>query len=532
MIVENSSNLSVSLPTSSKLLDLFFELQNDYSIVMGSISVICDFIPALLASIFTFKFYQGIEIAHPLYAVIFMNILISTTATYLSFILTLVDSVVNNNIIEHINGVITVSSIFTSISSFMMIAFIRYYLLVHVEKNKHAGEVDIVKLKNISLAINSFIFFFIVLIRVTLHTCQIQGFHVVTCRIGLGISSFICVGVPLIVILILNYKIDNYLKDEFKKDVNNVDMLAVSPDLSQSPLSSHCNAENDTKKNLKRGNRKVDNIEIISNGVSKDSNIDILPSTRKNWIHGMSGCLSPANDLNTESDLYGGIYTGEISLHLTKAASKNKHMHQLSIDSSNFSSNQVKVEDQEAVKTFTKAIVSIHLEEEPAISTNATKAKRPKEHDLTVNYEEQSVIENEIEVLESIENTTANLSTASEIFPSNLEWSTFETNEVYKDSREYKSITKFVTITVLLLLFLPIFSVFIRIINADPWSNTVSLIILTTYIICVKLLRTFLVIVSSIYCFDMIRALFSTMVEQLAGLIQEYYDRFRNCLCI
>ena len=137
-----------------------------------------------------------------------------------------------------------------------------------------------------------------------------------------------------------------------------------------------------------------------------------------------------------------------------------------------------------------------------------------------------------MKVLETIENVTADLSTASEIFPSNLEWNTFETNEVYKDSREYKSITKFVTITVLLLFFIPIFSVFIRIINADPWSNKVSLVILTTYIICVKLLRTFIVIVSSIYCFDMIRALFSTIVEQLAGLIQECYDRFRNCLCI
>ena len=88
------------------------------------------------------------------------------------------------------------------------------------------------------------------------------------------------------------------------------------------------------------------------------------------------------------------------------------------------------------------------------------------------------------------------------------------------------------TVTFTLLFFLTIFIIFIQCVNsmygASNWSEIVNIIIVITCVICIKFLRTFLVIISSIYCFDVIGELFSTIVTEIKEFFQDAYDEYKS----
>ena len=153
MNVDNTSYSNSSDFRSAEIVKLYVDFYSNNPAAVSIISFLFDLLPALFGSVFTFSFYHGIEIEHPLYAIILMNIVISTFSSYFSFILTLVESNTNFSAITHVRYAITSTCVFTIVSSFLTIALIRYYLLVYVKKDTYFGEVDIIKLKNISLIV-------------------------------------------------------------------------------------------------------------------------------------------------------------------------------------------------------------------------------------------------------------------------------------------------------------------------------------------------------------------------------------------
>ena len=125
--------------------EMITEMRTDFFGFFVTTSVMFDLIPSFLATIFTFKFYKHIEISHPLYAVIFMDIVISTATSYLVSLLSMVNSFVNSGSITYLENGFTAISVFNNVSSFMMIALIRYYLLVHTKTNKNEEEIDMMR---------------------------------------------------------------------------------------------------------------------------------------------------------------------------------------------------------------------------------------------------------------------------------------------------------------------------------------------------------------------------------------------------
>ena len=104
MNMANVSNTTTEIPPISfqwgECQGVIQVLTADYSIAFVAHSVTFDLLPSLLSSIFVFRFYHRIEIIHPLYAIVFMDIVISTVTSYLSFIFSIVNTV---NILHFIN---------------------------------------------------------------------------------------------------------------------------------------------------------------------------------------------------------------------------------------------------------------------------------------------------------------------------------------------------------------------------------------------------------------------------------------------
>ena len=132
----------------------------------------------------------------------------------------------------------------------------------------------------------------------------------------------------------------------------------------------------------------------------------------------------------------------------------------------------------------------------------------------------------EIAVVKKSEDPGATSPPKNVVFPSDIEQNTVNTTEAYKDSKECKSIIKSVTITFIVIISIPIFFFFAhRTINPHNGSKIADIIILITYTIIWKLFRSLFVIISSIYCFEVIGTLFSTMVSDIIESIQRAYDR-------
>ena len=49
-------------------------------------SILFDLIPGTLSSLFAYQMYQGIEISHPIYSILFTNIVVSIFLSFLTFL--------------------------------------------------------------------------------------------------------------------------------------------------------------------------------------------------------------------------------------------------------------------------------------------------------------------------------------------------------------------------------------------------------------------------------------------------------------
>ena len=116
-------------------------------------------------------------------------------------LLSMVNSFVNSGSITYLENGFTAISVFNNVSSFMMIALIRYYLLVHTKTNKNEEEIDMMKVKNISLKINCLVFIIILLIRGGLVLSKLVGNDV---KLGLGASGICLTILPLVSALIVS----------------------------------------------------------------------------------------------------------------------------------------------------------------------------------------------------------------------------------------------------------------------------------------------------------------------------------------
>ena len=117
------------------------------------------------------------------------------------------------------------------------------------------------------------------------------------------------------------------------------------------------------------------------------------------------------------------------------------------------------------------------------------------------------------------------MSPMDQVFPLDLEKGKVDTSEAYKDSRENKSIMKTVTLSSLLLFLIPILFIFF---HTAIMNEMVGTIFFVLFMILCKIFRSFVVMFGSIYCFELVRLLFSTMITNTIESFQETCARFRD----
>ena len=409
MMVQNTTYSNHSIAVRDHLmLELIALMRTDYSGLFQTTSVVLDFIASLFATFFTYRFYQCIEISHPLYAVIFMDIVISTATSYLACILFLVNSIVDSDIISSIDYGFSTLIAFNNVSSFMMIAFIRYFLLVRSKSNKGEEEIDMIKVKNISLILNGIVLIIILLIRGGLHIAAFLGYDV---ELAIIASGFCLTIIPLVTTLILNRKIDNFLKTEHDVHNLNVNNPTTRSEEDKYPsFRNQCLGERrgSIGKNERRRPINLNNESRPCHGIERVETS--IKHSRYAWDGKPEASSSTSHDDDKYNQRYGGIYVGEKSINSLDSMKMNKKDVKCSINDVNLLPNQVMISEEERIH----AIESNDLSEDKSASfhsnDNIVQSQNSNSSNSNIQNNIIEVDENAIEVLETIDDEAANSS--------------------------------------------------------------------------------------------------------------------------
>ena len=407
MKVQNTTHSNHSIAVRDQpMLELISLMRADYPSPFITTSVAFDFIASLFATFFTYKFYQIIEISHPLYAVIFMDMVISTASSYLACILFLVNSIVDSDIITSVEYGLSTITVFNNFSSFMMIAFIRYFLLVHTKTKEDEEEMDMIKIKNISLRFNFIVFIVILLIRGGLSTAGILGYDV---ELALIASGFCLTIIPLVTTLILNRRIDNFLKTEHEEHNLNVNNPSIRSEEDNYP-SFHNQSFGKRRRSIgKNERRRPVTLDIESSSNRGREKLELRSKHSKYaWDCKPEAGSSTSHDYDRETQIYGGIYVGDTSVNSLNSANMNKKDVKCSTNDVNLLPNQVMILEEERMHV----IESNDLSEDKSVSLNSNDNIEQSENSKSSNSNIQNnmidVDENAIEVLETIDDEAAN----------------------------------------------------------------------------------------------------------------------------
>ena len=148
----NTSNTSYLF--EMRYCDIMTEMNLKVSSEKLSISVVFDLVAGLVASGFVRKFYQGIEVSHPIYAIVFSNIVFTTFLSYFSFFCTTLEIVLDSCIPSFLVLWLTICSLFMNAISMMVIAFLRYYLLITSKDKNGDCAMNMEKIRTVSLTVN------------------------------------------------------------------------------------------------------------------------------------------------------------------------------------------------------------------------------------------------------------------------------------------------------------------------------------------------------------------------------------------
>ena len=117
------------------------------------LSVLFDLIPCLFCSLFASHVYRGVDVSHPVYAVVFSNIILSLLLSVFAFVV----KIINNQIISCIGGFLALinqsSLVYMNGICWSVVAILRYYLLIQVksQNDENGQHMDMMKLKWIAL---------------------------------------------------------------------------------------------------------------------------------------------------------------------------------------------------------------------------------------------------------------------------------------------------------------------------------------------------------------------------------------------
>ena len=144
--MQDSYNLSSTICTPGFFGDVWVENKDEY---LG-ISILFDFILGTVSSLFTYKIYQGVEISHPVYAVVFSNNLLANILSLLMFLQVIIRYCTECCSCRYLGMALFSCVFFMNCICWTIVAILRYHLLVTM-KRQGTGETDMMKITRIAL---------------------------------------------------------------------------------------------------------------------------------------------------------------------------------------------------------------------------------------------------------------------------------------------------------------------------------------------------------------------------------------------
>ena len=344
----NSTNAEVFyLPAEyrSKNCDVWLEnAQGSWTMVFVQ-SILIDFLGGIIACISIYQFYRGIEISHPIFAVLFNNLIFSTILSITSFVITClmyfdVLSCRFNFSFVFLN---CTAVSFMNIIAWVVIALLKYYLLSKAENNN----VDLAKLRNIGLVLNWCMFFGVVGVRILLNVLVTFGAFPIRLITLIMVLLFV---LNLICYSIVNYKTDTMLKEKL------------------------------------RNSQEIDKSDITSRG--EPANQVVYGNGRGLSYHNQNGRLdcksrfTSSQAISIELGDYGGVYIGDNPREEKKDRKEN-----VKVTTSDFSFGEESRADDSNI-TFPNQVPETNSD-----SSNAARATAPKLDNRAENDRNDSNIE-------------------------------------------------------------------------------------------------------------------------------------------
>ena len=275
-------------------------------------SIVFDLFAGMIATGFVYKFYQGIEISHPIYSIIFTNIVFSTFISFVSFMCVIMNMVVVSCIPFLLALWINTNVFYINLISWMVITCLRYFLLV-TAKNENE-DINMSKIRMVALVSNWCTIIAVCMVRGLVLLLFIKNKIPETSMAGINCGLLFAL---LMIILVVYYKLDIELKKKFQKvNVQGQTELDESKDANEIFSIKSDEIENAANSNT----FQLQRIEVMKKGSlnvcdSRVKNADSHPSNKSVFqkvFHKRNVINNRVETDNhaTEDQDYGGIYIG------------------------------------------------------------------------------------------------------------------------------------------------------------------------------------------------------------------------------
>ena len=516
-------------------------------------SIFSDLIAGAISSLFTYQMYHGVEISHPVYSVVFSNNILANILSFLTFLMVLVRYCTQCCICQHLFAVIWSFVLFMNGTCWIVVAFLRYHLLITTAKRNDMlyEETEMTKMTMIALIAYWGLLMLLSAIRSTL-AFMARGTTPFTGSTIAIMTLLTILSMKLITVLVY-YRLDAKLKaitcltnTKDETDNKGVGGSEVIGSANKSPPKNLPGSFEMKDRPIKNSKKKSNETKHLPKQSSQQHSSCIPRLKCEMPISTSCTAEMPDNIQCADEKPYGGIYVGETSIsdvviHTSKMTSREREdeVHRSKVDDTKppkdaqvakshsvFCSfhdsslpNQVLRESKEGLDSF--EIHGVCLKHHGRQEDINTKYNSPRTKDKD-NDDDRIVVVQEWFEEESSEpkENTKNIEDGPE------DKSELEVN-TYQDSKEHRSIKKAIIVNLFSLALVCALNYSITfIIHTKRGKGNAILLVKTLF----SLYRTLTPIISSIYCFDVIRCLYRQLLEIATDNLRNVYDIARGML--
>ena len=512
------------------------------------VSIFFDLIGGIISSLFTYQIYQGVEISHPVYSVVFSNNLLANIVSLLIFVTTIVRHYMECCMCNYVSWVVYSTVFFMNCICWTIVAVLRYHLLVTTKNQVNNGEIEMMNITKTALVSYLGLIILLSVTRATFLGVFGRGNHLIKWVVG----TLLIVLSSTLVTMAVYYRLDIELE---ATKTNEEDKIRPGEEETSEVRISTKEAHRNIPRSLfEMKFRSPDNCKSessrnihISKGPYKENAAHNTELRSKNPSLTSSTTHISVSLQKTIEKQFGGIYVGEEEMTNTpvstdiinlkndkgqigdvKTPSKNEIIQSTSGDCSFYDSTLPNEVSQTGKNDLNSAKIQSIFHSSHALQED-TKAN-VKMQTFNTQNNGQDRIDVDHDWLEEAPREPGN--DRSETVDGHEVKSGLERNE-YKNSKEHQSIKKaFIVnwlflgcLTALAFVGIVIFknSQYTLFKNSSNKGNAILLLksILSLY-------RTLTPIISSIYCFEVIHCLFQRILEDSIDNLRNVYNRARG----